>query len=47
MGAEDAAAFVGQPRSLAPGCGYREAESAYVFTRDGSLRPVFKRCGWK
>lgn len=34
--------FVGQPLSLASGSGYREAESAYVFT-GRSLRPVFKR----
>lgn len=35
-------AFVGQPTSLFPGSGYREAESAYVFDKD-SIRPVFKR----
>ena len=37
-------AFIGQPLSLLPGFGYREAETAYVFDRQHSvLRPVFKR----
>ena len=36
--------FVGQPMSLHPACGYREAETAYVFNRaENTLRPVFKR----
>lgn len=34
--------FVGQPHILAPGIGYREAESAYVFNQT-SIVPVFKR----
>jgi carbamoyltransferase len=34
--------FVGQPLSLYPGSGYREAETAYVF-RGNKLKPVFKR----
>ena len=34
--------FVGQPVALFPGSGYREAESAYVFTKN-TLKPVFKR----
>jgi hypothetical protein len=40
-GAQD---FVGQPISLSPGSGYREAETAYVFDAQSSvLKPVFKR----
>lgn len=36
--------FVGQPRSLAPGSGYREAETAYYFDVEQELlQPVFKR----
>eukprot|EP01035_Chromulina_nebulosa_P027308 gene27308-35887_t len=36
--------FVGKPTALAPGSGYREAESAYVFDRNSCvLKPVFKR----
>ena len=34
--------FTGVPRVLNPSSGYREAESAYVFSKN-SLRPVFKR----
>jgi predicted NodU family carbamoyl transferase len=40
--------FVGQPTALAPGSGYREAETAYVFDRnnaDAVLKPIFKRWG--
>lgn len=40
----DLSRFVGIPRALVPGVGYREAESAYVI--EGSprqLKPVFKR----
>ncbi len=38
--------FVGQPISLHPASGYREAETAYVFDRTANtLRPVFKRWG--
>lgn len=40
----DLSKFVGIPRSLVPGAGYREAESAYVI--EGSprqIKPVFKR----
>lgn len=40
----DLTKFVGIPRSLVPGAGYREAESAYVI--EGSprqIKPVFKR----
>lgn len=39
-----AANFIGQPVSLLPGSGYREAETAYVFdSKKGLLQPVFKR----
>ena len=36
--------FVGQPISLQPASGYREAETAYIFDRaSNTLKPVFKR----
>jgi predicted NodU family carbamoyl transferase len=36
--------FMGQPRALYPGSGYREAETAYLYNRElGILQPVFKR----
>lgn len=38
--------FVGIPRSLAPGSGYREAESAYIFNKKdnkNTIIPIFKR----
>lgn len=36
--------FIGQPLSLIPGSGYREAETAYIFDADkGLLKPVYKR----
>jgi carbamoyltransferase len=34
--------FVGQPTALYPGSGYREAETAYYFDKNGIV-PVFKR----
>jgi hypothetical protein len=39
----DRSLFVGVPRSLVPGAGYREAESAYLLRPGGKLIPVFKR----
>ena len=52
LAAEERDAFLGQPRVLQPGAGYREAETAYVLGMRPSspggparrgLRPVFKR----
>lgn len=40
---ESQSKFVGKPRSLFPGSGYREAESAYTFDPDRGIVPVFKR----
>eukprot|EP01041_Mallomonas_annulata_P006504 gene6504-13133_t len=39
---EDSSKFIGVPKILSPGSGYREAESAYIF-KDNTLKPIFKR----